>query len=185
MAKDMTREQYKEIRKLTRRAQRRMERATPGQRRAMEYNVEKATGSKTWSSAAKGFTYQQAQAQIEKLNRFLAGETTLRRGWERLKQWVVEKARKTLQGRYRGFNLTDEELADVFEQVGDASRSDKYKAINLVQAAKTEAGGVEIGDEAIAKAISEKVSAETAYRRALKARKQNLAQEDEDFDIPF
>ena len=185
MAKDMTREQYKKIRQLTRAAQRRMERASEGQRRAMEYQVQKATGSKKWSSAAKGFSYQQAQAQISKLERFMAGESTTIRGWKALKAEQVGKAAQTLSGRYAGFNLTDAELADIFKQVGDKNRTEKYKAINLVVAAKQKAGEDWIGSaEQIGKAVEEKVSAEAAYRRALRARKQVVAQY-EDTDIPF
>lgn len=193
MAKEMTREQYKEIRRLTRAAQRRMERASEGQRRAMEYQVQKATGSKKWSSATKGFSYQQAQAQIEKLSRFMEAETTTIRGWRAIKTQQVSKAAQTLAERYSGFNLTDAELADIFKQVGDKSRQEKYKAINLVVASKAKQGELpgQLSSDEISKAIAEKVSYEAAYRRALRARKR-LAQEDfskymsdADFDIPF
>lgn len=193
MAKGMTREQYKEIRRLTRAAQRRMERASEGQRRAMEYQVQKATGAKKWSSATKGFTYQQAQAQISKLERFMEAETTTIRGWEKVKMEQVSSAAQTLAGRYSGFNLTDEELADIFKQVGDKSRQEKYKAINLVVAAKAKKGELapDMSSQEISKAISEKVSFEAAYRRALRARKKLTDNDfseymsDADTDIPF
>ena len=193
MAKEMTREQYKEIRKLTRKAQRRMERATEGHRRAMEFSVQRAIGSTKWSSAVKGFSYQEAEQRISALSEFLKSEYTKIRPWNALKQENVEKARRTLEDRYSGFNLTDEELADIFKQVGDKQRSEKYRAINLVVAAKAKKGELvpKLSSEEISKAISEKVSYEAAYRRALRARKR-LAQEDfskymsdADIDIPF
>lgn len=193
MSREMTREQYKEIRKLTRKAQRRMERATEGHRRAMEFSVQRAIGSNKWSSAVKGFSYQEAEQRINVLSEFLKSEYTKIKPWNALKQENVEKARKTLEDRYSGFNLTDEELADIFKQVSDKSRKDKYRAINLVIAAKAKQGELapKLSSEEISKAISEKVSYEAAYRRALRARKR-LTQEDfskymsnADFDIPF
>ena len=193
MPKEMTKEQYKLIRTLTRAAQRRMERASEGQRRAMEYQVQKATGSKKWSSATKGFSYQQAQAQISKLERFMEAKSTTITGWKAIKQQQVEAARRTLEDRYSGFNLTNEELADIFKQVSDKSRKEKYRAINLVVAAKGKQGELpgQLSSDEISKAIAEKVSYEAAYRRALRARKR-LAQEDfskymsdADIDIPF
>lgn len=182
----MTREQYKEIRKLTRAAQRRMERASPGQRRAMEYQVKKSTGAPKWSSATKGFTYQQAQAQIQKLKRFMEAESTTIRGWRSLKEEQVAKAKRTLEDRYKGFDLTDEELAEIFIQAGEKSKSEKYKAINLVQAAKTKAGDAWTGSKSeIEKAVGEKVTAEAAYRRALRARKENIERGYENDQILF
>lgn len=203
MAKEMTREQYKEIRKLTRAAQRRMERASEGHRHAMEFNVQQMTGSKKWSSAAKGFTYQQAQAQIEKLSRFMESDFTTKTGWKFLKEENVRKAQETLRERYKGFLLTDRELAEVFKQVTDnysptdeelaemhmtrkaALKKEKYRAINLVVAAAYKKGELApLSKSEIAEAIGEineatgeRISFEAAYRRALRARKR-LAQED-------
>ena len=70
---DISNELYSELRKLTRKAQRRMERATPGQLRALEFWTEKATGEKKWSSSVKGMNERQVRAQIDKLNTFLEG----------------------------------------------------------------------------------------------------------------
>lgn len=144
MSREMTREQYKEIRRLTRAAQRRMERATPGQKRALEYYVKKATGAEKWSSAAKGFTYQQAQAQIAKLERFMAGASTTKRGWARIKAQNVEAANKKFTKRQKGFDLTDEEFAELLIQADAKTRQETYRAVNTVQAVKANMEAAEI-----------------------------------------
>ena len=200
----MTREQYKKIRQLTRAAQRRMERATPGHRKAMEYNVQRMTGAPKWSSAAKGFTYQEAQAQIAKLTKFMESDFTTKTGWKILKEENVKAAQKTLSERYKGFFLTDAELAEIFKQVTEeynptdeelalkhitrqeAIKQEKYRAINLVTAAAYKKGELvpmsssEIRDaiHEINKITGEQISAEAAYRRALNARKKMAQQGD-------
>lgn len=197
MAKDMTREQYKKIRQLTRAAQRRMERATPGHRKAMEYNVQKMTGSSKWSSATKGFSYQEAASQIEKLTRFMESDFTTKTGWKFLKEENVKAAQKTLAERYEGFLLTDRELAEIFKQVTEeykptdeelaekhmtrqeAIKKEKYRAINLVTAAAYKKGElapmtsseIRTAINEINEATGEQISYEAAYRRALRARK--------------
>ena len=67
----ISKELYAELRKLVRAANRRIERATPGQRMALEFYVQKATKASKWSSAAKNMTTQQANARIQQLRRFM------------------------------------------------------------------------------------------------------------------
>lgn len=174
----ISQELYKELRRLTRAAQRRMERATPGQRRALEFYVEKATGAKKWSSAAAGMTTQQAKAQIAKLEKFLAGESTTKRGWEALKKRNVEAANKTFARRRPGHNITDEELAEILMQLGDPTKEEFYKAVNKVQAMKGYKGDKWTGsNKDIANAIAQKWSSQAAYRRALDIRQLNVSNE--------
>lgn len=138
MAKDkITRAQIQEIRTLTRRANRRIERATGGQRRTLEYYARTNGKPGKFSAATKGMTAQQAQAQIEKLNRFLGAMSTTKVGWEWIKKEIVHKSAKTLGGM--GYDLTDEELSDILMQLDDASNEEFYRAVNLVQAEKVEA----------------------------------------------
>lgn len=193
----ISQELYKELRRLTRTAQRRMERATPGQRRALEFYVESATGSKKWSSSAKGMTTQQAQAQIKRLRKFLGYDeqnrqvetvTSTRTGWESIKASNVAKANATFGKRRAGHDLTDDEMAEILMQLGDPSRKEFYHAVNKVQAMKGYMGDSWKGSsEDIALALRQKWSAQDAYRRALEIRKQNIkeAQNNEGADIPF
>ena len=173
MAK-MTKEQQSEIKLLTRRANRRIERASAGQRKAMEYYI----GSDKFSAASKGFSYEQAQAQIEKLNKFLAGRSTTKTGWKEVKQANVSKANKTL-GKM-GYDLTDEELAEILIQIDSSNTESFYRSINLVQAAKYEAeleGDIWKGtSDQISEAIAQKMEASEALEAALRGREAIKAQ---------
>lgn len=173
MAKDkITRAQIQEIRTLTRRANRRIERATGGQKRALQHYA----GGVKFSAATKGLSSQQGQAQIEKLKRFLDSPATTIKGWRRIKRENVRKANETLQNM--GYDLMDEELADILEQLEDNSRTNFYRAVNLVEAAKQEAGeDWEGSEEQIQEAIMEKATAQQALEEALNARKQRAIEE--------
>ena len=170
----MTKEQQSEIKLLTRRANRRIERASAGQRKAMEYYI----GSDKFSAASKGFSYEQAQAQIEKLNKFLAGRSTTKTGWKEVKQANVSKANKTL--RKMGYDLTDEELAEILIQIDSSNTESFYRSINLVQAVKYEAeleGDIWKGtSDQISEAIAQKMEASEALEAALQGRKAIKAQ---------
>lgn len=194
----ISKELYAELRRLTRTAQRRMERATPGQRRALEFYVKQATGSTKWSSAASGMTTQQANARIQQLRKFLGYDeqnrqaeqvTSTRRGWESIKASNVEKANATFGRRRAGHNITDEEMAEILMQLGDPSKKEFYHAVNKVQAMKGYMGKEWKGDKSdIAKALAQKWSAQDAYKRALDIRKLNIsnkARENEGADIPY
>ena len=181
---NISNELYSELRKLTRKAQRRMERATPGQLRALEFWTEKATGEKKWSSSVKGMNEQQVRAQIDKLNTFLEGKSTTKRGWKAIKDSNVRKANETFKKRRAGHDLTDEEMAEILTQLGDPSKQEFYKAVNKVQAMKGYKGPDWTGsNKDIANAIAQKWSAQDAYRRALDVRKQNVY--NEEINMPF
>lgn len=189
---------YQELRKLVRAANRRIERATPGQQKALEYYVKRATGESKWSSAAKDMTPQQASARIQQLRKFMGYNeqnkqveqvTSTRTGWEAIKQSNVAKANATFGRRRAGHNLTDEEMAEILMQLDDASKKEFYHAVNKVQAMKGYMGDKWTGDkDDIAKALSMKWSAQDAYRRALDVRKLNVsnkARENEGVEIPY
>ena len=179
----ISQELYKELRRLTRAAQRRMERATPGQRKALEFYVEKATGSKKWSSAAAHMNTQQAQAQIAKLQKFMGyGQegpvSSTRAGWEQIKASNVAKANATFGKRRAGHDITDEEMAEILMQLGDPSKQEFYHAVNKVQAMKGYMGKEWTGSrEDISRALAQKWSAQSAYKRALEIRQLNVSNE--------
>lgn len=163
--KSITKQQQAAIRSMTRTANRRLERATEGQRRALE----KYVGAEKFSAKTKGMTYQQAAQQLKALERFLAAKSTTRRGWEELKKRSIANANKTLTNQ--GYNLTDTELADILEQIEDGSKQDFYRAVNLVSAAKYEAGEEWAGTEGqITAALETKASYQEALLKALDAR---------------
>ena len=162
------------IKTLTRRANRRLERASQGQRKALEYYIRERTGeSKKFSASYAGMTKEQQQAKIDILERFLAGKSTTKEGWKQIKASNAAKANRALG--LEGYELTDEELAEILEQVDSDNYDEKYRAINLVQAAKYEAelAGKEWfgSEEAVEKAIMAKFDADAALQFALNMRK--------------
>lgn len=161
------------IRTLTRRANRRLERASEGQRKALEYYIRERTGdSKKFSASYSGMTKEQQQAKIDILERFLSARSTTREGWKAMKASNVSKANEALG--LEGYELTDEELAEILEQVDSDNYDEKYRAINLVQAAKYEAelSGKEWfgSEEAVQQAIMQKFEAQDALQLALTMR---------------
>ena len=168
----ITTEQKKEIRRLTRAANRRLERATPGQRSALEYYVNKSTGANKFSAATKGLTSEHAELKIKILNRFMEPDgISTSKGWDRMKRENVRKANETLTTE--GYDLTDEELAEILRQVGSAKGAEFYRAVNLVSAAKAEAGENWHGTpKEIADAIAQKATYQEALKMALEAREQ-------------
>lgn len=187
MAKRQITEQQKSaIRSLTRTANRRIERASEGQRRAIEhYNRGDLNEKGFFSSSYKGLSYAEAGRKIKALEQFLGAESTTRRGWESIKSEQIEKTAQTWQ--QRGYDLTEEEIEAILKAVDESEdelanrviqdkerrRRKYYIAVDLVQAAK-EAEGWE-GDEedimqAIAPALDESADAQAALIRSIKAR---------------
>lgn len=215
----ISKELYAELRRLTRAAQRRMERATPGQRRALEYYVKKYTGETKWSSAVKGMSTQQANARIQQLRKFMGydeqnrpfrddegreiASISTRKGWEAIKRANVEAAHATLERRRKGFNLNEQELKKIFEQVTkdfsitdeelaergitreEALHQEKYRVINLVSGHKVNKQGYAVNTKSVAEAMADTATAQAAYKYSLEARKKLLAQKNEGADIPF
>lgn len=167
---DITQSQKNTIRQLTRTANRRIERATEGQRKALGHYI----GSEKFSAATKGLSYTEAQAKIENLNKFLSGESSTRKGWDALKARQVEKANKTF-GKM-GYDLTDEELANILIQVDTDNHQEYYRAVNLVQAAKDAAeltGKDWYGsEEEVEELLMSKIEAEDAFKLAKDLRKE-------------
>ncbi|MBO7093662.1 MAG: hypothetical protein J6W33_01985 [Spirochaetia bacterium] len=178
MPKMMSDFQKGEIVRLTRLANRRIERAGAGQRSYLEYWVNQMTGSKKFSASTKGLTFEQAQARLHELYKFVDYAGSTKKGWEELKKISVERANEKL-GRMN-YDLTDEELADILEQLDSNKRKDFYLAVNKVQAAKDAAGSDWSGSadeiaDAVSTQIAEKNEYQAAYELALKGRQERAA----------
>lgn len=159
-----TKQQKQSIKSIVRAANRRLERASAGQRRALEYYVRKETGQAKWGAATKGMTYEEASKLITQLNKFMESEYSTIRGWKKIKEQSVAKANQTLHRS--GYDLSNEELAEIFVQVDSGDYKEKYRAINLVQAEKKKpywSGGA----GQIAAAIAQKASYQDALKAAL------------------
>ena len=70
MAKMISDFQKGEIARLTRLANRRIERSEGGHKAYLEYWVDQMTGAKKFSAATKGLTFEQAQAKMHDLYKF-------------------------------------------------------------------------------------------------------------------
>ena len=148
----VTKEQNKQLARLARAANRRLERASEGQRKALEHYLE---GYHT-REGSRGIVFQQGTAKNEReyrqrmaeLKSFMEGKTSKRRSWEELKKTNVDKAQKTLEKM--GYDVTDDELRIVLEETSGSSKA-FYRALENVQAAKSE--GEELSAEDVRNAI--------------------------------
>lgn len=168
----------RELARVARAANRRLERASEGQRAALDYYLR---GYHT-REGARGTVFQQGRAKTEReyrarmaeLEAFMSGESTTRRGWKELKEENISKAGETLRGR--GYDLKDEELAQILIETGGAKKVGKafYKALNNVQAArnkKAKSAGDDftgLTSQEITEAISSRASGYEATLAALK-----------------
>lgn len=164
----ITDKQRADIRKMTKTANERLRSATAGQRNYLEYQVNKATGKSKFSAATKGMSYVQAKHQLEKLQRFLDAKTSTRTGWKAIKRQQVKAANK--RWKSWGYDLTDEELAMILEQVDTKDKKAYYTAVDKVQAAKYKAGGFDLNEEQITAAIDEQISEHKATQGLINAR---------------
>lgn len=158
------------LRTLTRRANRRLERASEGQRAALEYYVQRATGATKFNAQFKGLSAESVALKLKQLETFLGARSTTIEGWRQIKRENVRKANQTLGTM--GYDLTDQELAEILEQIDAGDKREFYRAVNLVQAAKDEAGEDWAPSSAkISQAIAEKATAQQALEKALGARR--------------
>lgn len=168
----VSREEYKALDTLAKRANQRLASMKEGQRQAVEYYTKGEKFSR--AVPASRAEYNQRMRDVE---RFLSAKQTTRRGWEQIKKTAVESAGQTLRSD-RKYNLTDQELANIFKEVDKKSQRQLYKILDIVQAKKydAEAKGEDFSDDALQKAINQAVashmSAADAIKRKTNAKKQ-------------
>jgi len=166
----VTPEMQKELANLARAANRRLERATSGQRGALDYYLrgyhtrEGAHGTVFQQGKAK--TEREYRARMEELRRFMAGDTTTRRGWEALKEENIERAQETI--KRQGYELSDEEFATILKETGGHRSIQFYRALDIVQAEKNKKG--ELSADEVRAAISSRSSAYESTLAAIKSR---------------
>lgn len=163
---NITPQQKAEIKALTRAANRRLERAVGGQKRYIESYIRKVTGgSSKFFAAYKGLSAQEAEKKIEMLKRFMSKRmTTTKKGWKEF----VKNVNAGLSEN--GYTLTDEEMADILEQIDMASNEEFYRAVNLVTAKKVEEGASwDPSLEKIREVINQRIDFQGALKAALQA----------------
>ena len=171
----LTKEQQKELANAARRANRRLERATEGQRRALEHYLkgystrEGKNGTVFKQGAAK--TEAEYRKRMKELENFLgtAEEPTIskRSEWERVKQENIRKANETL--KEKGYDFTDDELASILEE-SSPTPENYYHVLNTVQAFKTTTGRP-VDSELISEALTTRISDYKLTLAAIKSRK--------------
>lgn len=179
----VTSAQQKELAKLARAANRRLERATEGQRSYLEYQIRKyhtreREGGERVFMQGKASTTAEYNARMRELRRFMGYDekkvrSSYRKGWESMKSEQVAKAGETLRGVK--VDITDEELALILEEL-DAKNKDAtlYDALVNVELAKEEAGDMwEPSADAIQAALADKRDDQEKAERLLRLREQN------------
>ena len=160
----ISKEEYKALDALAKRANQRLASMKEGQRQAVEYYTK---GEKFSRAVPKSRAeYNQRMRDVE---RFLSSKQTTRRGWEQIKKRAVESAGRTLRTD-RKYNLTDQELANIFKEVDKKSQRQLYKILDIVQAKKydAEAKGEAFNDDALQKAINQAVASHMSAADAIK-----------------
>lgn len=167
---NITAAQQKELAYLARAANRRLERATEGQRKSLERNIK----NYHTREGSRGIVFQQGKAKTEseyrqrmaELKKFMAAKTSKRKGWEELKKENMQKAQASLSDM--GYDITDEELETILEEEGGGNAA-FYKALENVQAAKGP-DNKELTPEEVKEAIYQRRSDYEATLAAIKAR---------------
>ena len=154
----------KQLESMARKANQRLERASEGQRGALQhymrkYHTRNREGLGLVFQTGKAKTDAEAKSRIRELEAFLASKTSTRSGWEQLKKESIEKAGETIRGQ--GSDITDEELAQILTEIGEGhSSSEFYKALANVEIAKRESPDWAPSADKIAEAINARRSAQ-------------------------
>lgn len=169
----ISKEQQRELKNLARAANRRLERASEGQRASLEYNIKgyhvrEGKYGKAFSQAAAK-TEREYKQRLAELEKFMGARTSTRRGWETLQESNISKATGTLSDM--GYDITEKELAVILKEVGGAKGGMFYKALENVQALKAETGSDELTPEQIREELSMRRSDYEATLASIKARK--------------
>lgn len=175
----ITQAEYEELDLKAKRANQRLASMKEGQRQAVEYWTK---GEKFSRAVPK--TRGEYNQRLRDVERFLSARQTTRRGWEQIKRTAVESAGDTLRTD-RKYDLTDQELANIFKEVDKKSQKQFYKILDIVQAKKydAEAKGETFDNDALQLAINQAVashmSAADAIKRktSAKKRKQKAAKD--------
>ena len=132
----------RDLAKLARAANRRLERAGESQRSALDYYLKdyhtRQGAHGTVFQQGKAKTEREYRARMKELERFMGTEDkpsiSAKKQWEAVKQSNLESGIEKLQGKY---DLPEEVLAQVIKETGGKKKAGKafYTALNNVMAA--------------------------------------------------
>lgn len=134
-------EANKELAKWARAANRRIERATPGQREAIQkytrgYHTRESEKYGRVFKQGKAANLREARQRLTEIKAFMEGGTSTKTGWKKIKEENVKAAGKTIRGGL-GLEISDTELATLLEELG-ANKDKKayYRYLENVAIAK-------------------------------------------------
>lgn len=170
----------RELASLARAANRRIERATPGQRQALEHYLkgyhtrERDNGMRVFQQG-KAKSISEYKQRMKELRKFMGTEeepTISRRSeWEKVKKAAVEKAGETIRKK-QGYNITDDELSNILQEAHLADSTEFYKALANVEISKNEAGDFwNATRNEIAKALESRRTAQERAEALIRSRK--------------
>ncbi len=180
----ITSEMQKDLANKARAANRRLERASKGQRRALEYYIRgyavRQRGEYIVFKQGKAKTEAEYKKRMQELEDFMNAESSTKKGWKALKERQVKAAGETL--RDEGSNLTDDELANVLIELnrdGDSKGGSDVifqAAVQNVEIEKRNAGKNWTGsDQQIRDAINSRRSAQERVQTLLEQRRKEKA----------
>lgn len=187
----VTKEQQAELARLARAANRRLERATEGQRDALEFYIKKyhvresKDGLKFQQGKAKtAAEYRQRKKELEKFmgddeSAKKGGNSSTRRGWERIKSESLSASKAKLDAM--GYDATEEEIANIAKET-KGHNAEFYKALENLTAEKYERYLNEEAEAELQEEYEEEITqrrtdqqATEAFLKARKAKKEAAA----------
>ena len=177
----LTKEMQRELAMLARAANRRIERASEGQRKALEYYLrnyhtrERNTGMRVFQQGAAK-TEDEYETRMKELKKFMGTEDrptiSRRKRWEELKRQNVQDAGETIRKSAK-YDLTDEELTTILEETdAEHGTTEFYRALENVQIAKNEAGSEwQPSKEAITEAVNARRDDQERTEALIRSRK--------------
>lgn len=177
----LTEKMQSELRNLARAANRRIERASEGQRKALEYYLrnyhtrERANGMRVFQQGAAK-NEDEYETRMKELRKFMGTEDrptiSRRKRWEELKRQNVEDAGKTIR-KSANYDLSDDELATILEETdAEHGTTEFYRALENVQIAKNKAGSEwDPSPEAITEAVNTRRDDQERTEALIRSRK--------------
>lgn len=168
-------EQWRELDTLAKRANQRLASASDAMKRALERFVPDGKFSR-----AKPTSVAEYNQRMRDVERFLSSEQTTVGGWKTIKKRAVEAAGETLRDR-RKYDLTDDELANIFKEIEKKTPKNFYKVLDLIQAKKYDADAKNKNfdlQQAINEAVRSHMSAGDAIARKERARERAVRASD-------
>ena len=170
----ITAQQQRELAAAARRANRRIERASEGQKEAFNYFIRnyhtrtREDGTVVFKQGKAG-SEAEYYSRMKELEKFLSAETTTRKGWESIKKSNVSKAGTTI--RKQGFNISDRELKNILQELpAKNSKAAFYKALENVEISKGRKKNKELSQEEIRKAVKSRRTDQQRTEALLKLR---------------